>query len=113
MKKLPSDPTEEPFPLDDSTDRLWDLLGKASNSEAAPNFVQNVVREARLSADQTQGSALSRWFASVVEKIQRPAFVLTATATAAVAIALLVANSQPGSDDGNSRRRSITVSNRC
>lgn len=108
MKKLPSDTNEEPLPLDDSTDRLWDLLGKASNREAAPNFVQNVVREARLSADQAQGSALSRWFASVVEKIQRPAFALTATATAAVAIALLVANSQSDSDDGNNLAATAT-----
>jgi hypothetical protein len=101
MKKLPSDPNEEPFPVNDSTDRLWDLLGNARNTEAAPNFVQNVVREARLNADQTQGSGITAWFAGLVEKLQRPAFGLTATATAAVAIGLVVFVSQSGNDDKN------------
>ena len=108
MKNQPSDPNEESFPLDDSQDRLWELLGKARNTEAAPDFVQNVVREVRLSADQASGSAVSRWFAGLVEKFQRPAFALTATATAAVVITLAVAVSQPGNDDDESLAGSRT-----
>lgn len=99
MKKLPSDPNEDPLPLDDSSDQLCDLLGNARHCKAAPNFVQNVVREARLSADQARGSAASRWFAGLVESFQRPVFALSATATAAVAVAVLVLLSQSG-DDG-------------
>jgi hypothetical protein len=101
MKPNPSDSPEEPMPLEDRNDPLWQLLGQtrsARNSDAGPAFVQNVVREARLSAsEQSAGtSLLSRRFNGLLEKLQRPAFAIPAAATAAIAIAVAVSLSQSG-----------------
>ena len=98
MKTQPSDPNEEPFPLDDSQDRLWDVLGEARPPKAPSNFVHNVLCEARRSADQANETGLSRWIEAVLGKLRRPAFALSATAAAAIAIAALVTVSQTGDD---------------
>jgi hypothetical protein len=74
----------EPF---DSQDPLWKLLGKSQQPKVRSQFLANVVREARNTAqDRSAWSRIKGWWADLVDPLPLGRILVTTAAVAVVGL---------------------------